>query len=70
MTEEHVPPTPDEELAAMIVTEFIQQRLIVPAHADDVLRQLADGTAKVEDWNHWAELAIESEVPEQAHVED
>jgi hypothetical protein len=52
-------PSPDEELAALIVHRLAEAGLIDSGRIDEMTQQIASGTARADDWRLWIELALE-----------
>lgn len=52
------PPSPDEELAALIARRLIEAGLIEADRRDEVIERIASGKARAEDWRLWVDVAL------------
>lgn len=53
--------TQDEQVAQLILNEFIERKLIAPTQIQQVMDGLANGTLRAGDWRRIAENAIDLE---------
>ncbi len=62
--------SPDESLAALVVDNLVARRLLSKARAREVLAKLVSGTATVDDWRLWIELAPDEQAPGGKNASD